>query len=389
MNSYHMDNTIKPSLLILYDYFYPGYKAGGPVQSLGNLIISIQNDYKIYVVTRSFDLNEEQPLKNIVADQWAEVKLPGAENSIMVWYAGKGQPDKRCFKNIIEEIDPSVIYLNGIFSYRFVMLPLLYTKNKPIVICPRGMLQAGAIAGKSLKKKLYLQVLKMSGLLNNVSWHATNKEEAGDIEKIFGNESKIVVAGNFPKKPVADISYPAKKAGELRLVYLSLISSKKNLLQTIEILGKFKGDVSLDIYGPVKDKSYWRKCLQAIRYSRATVRYKGDVRPEQVQEIFQQYDASVFFTRGENFGHALYESLSSARPVITSFFTPWNNLEEKNAGFNIDILNDSNIIYTINRIVDMNRDVFKEYCDGAYKLATEYYAGLSAAAYKQMFTTIH
>ncbi|MBC7510520.1 MAG: glycosyltransferase [Ferruginibacter sp.] len=384
-----MNDTIKPSLLILYDYFYPGYKAGGPVQSLGNLIISLQNDFRIYVVTGSFDLNEEQPLENIIADQWSAVQLPGTGGSIMVWYAGKGLPFKSCFINILKEIDPSVVYLNGIFSYRFVMLPLLSIRNRAIVICPRGMLQAGALAGKSFKKELYLRTLKISGLLKNVTWHATNNEEADDIRRQFGNESKITVAGNFPKKPLRKITYPPKKIGELRLVYLSLISSKKNLLQTIEVLGKLQGIVSLDIYGPVKDKNYWQKCLQAIRTGRATIRYKGDVRPARVQEIFEQYDASVFFTKGENFGHALYESLSSARPVITSFFTPWNNLQQKKAGFNIDISDEEKILSTIDKIVDMNAELFKKYCDGAYTIAKEYYAGLSPEVYKQMFTTIH
>ncbi|MBW7913340.1 MAG: glycosyltransferase, partial [Taibaiella sp.] len=36
------------------------------------------------------------------------------------------------------------------------------------------------------------------------------------------------------------------------------------------------------------------------------------------------------------FGHAIYEALSSGRPVVTSNNTPWNGLESAGAGYNIN-----------------------------------------------------
>ena len=301
--------------------------------------------------------------------------LPGATNSLAVWYAGNKKITKRTFSACVVNIRPAAIYLNGIFSFRFVIIPLLsIDKSKiKVVLCPRGMLQSGALAGKSFKKKLYLNTLKLSGLLKNITWHATNAEEEGDIKKIFGNKARVVVAANIAKLPVNTIVASKKIPGQLRLIYLSLIAEKKNLLQVIELVNTSSANISLDIYGPVKDAAHWKKCEQAIAAGNGKIKYMGELRPEQVQDTFSQYDASILLTKGENFGHALYESLSVGRPIITSFFTPWNELEQKRAGWNLDISNMDECMNKLELIAQMDNDTFNIYCDGAYKMAKLYY----------------
>ena len=159
-----MSEAAKPRLLIFYDYFYPAYKAGGPVQSLTNLVLSLQDEYDISVLTGAHDLNDDRVLDNIKINCWTETVLPKSACVIKVWYAGSGEPGGATIKKIIEQVRPSVIYLNGMFSFRFVLLPLIVIKKIRIVLCPRGMLQKGALAGKPFKKRLYLSALKISGL---------------------------------------------------------------------------------------------------------------------------------------------------------------------------------------------------------------------------------
>lgn len=382
-----MSETVKPGLLIFYDYFYPAYKAGGPVQSLTNLALSLQHEYTISVITGAHDLNDDRVLTNIKTNCWSEVTLPKSACVIKVWYAGSGEPGAATIRKILEQVQPTVIYLNGMFSFRFVLLPLIVIKKIKIVLCPRGMLQKGALAGKPFKKRLYLTALKISGLANKLTWHATNEAERSDIKREFGEISNVYVAGNIPKKPVAKIVLPSREPGELRLVYLSLISEKKNLLQLIKIISRLKENISLDIYGPVKDEDYWKKCVHAMNSSEGKVKYMGDVLPEKVQDIFAQYHASILLTRGENFGHALYESLSAGRPVITSYFTPWNRLESKNAGWNVDISNDREIEILLSRVSNLEQPAYDRFYNGAYALAKTYYSGgFDTRSYKALFS---
>lgn len=364
---------------MVYDYFFPAYKAGGPVQSLTNLIISLQSKYKVAVLTGGYDLNESHSLSDVTLNEWLSINLQPNLNPIKVWYGGKGKPGVKQISQCIEDVNASVVYLNGMFSYRFVLLPLFKIKKQDIniVICPRGMLQSGALAGKSFKKSIYLTMIKLFGLTENVTWHATNDEEKKDIRKIFGNAAKVIIAPNIPKCPVKEITPALKEKGKLKLVYLSLISEKKNLFQLIKLVSKSIG-ITLDIYGPVKDIPYWETCKEFIKNNEDRIKYLGDVMPEFVQKTFMNYDASILLTKGENFGHALYESLSAGRPIITSFFTPWEELETKMAGWNLDITDDRDCISKLESIRAMDEELFNSFCSGAHKLAKDYYENSNA-----------
>jgi len=240
------------------------------------------------------------------------------------------------------------------------------------------MLQKGAIESKSLKKKPYLGLLKFFGLVKKSAWHATTEEEKKDILKYFAVNKGVVVAKNIPKKPVINITLPGKKAGQLRLVYLSLLSSKKNLLHLLKLLLEIEENISLDIYGPVKDKLYWDECKTLIAKMPAKVKYKGNILPINVQDTFEKYDASILLTKGENFGHALYESLSVGRPIITSYFTPWNNLQNLQAGWNLDISDAANCISVLKEINAMSSKKHEVFCIGAYELSKRYFNSLDA-----------
>jgi hypothetical protein len=51
----------KKKILVLYEYFYPGFKAGGPIQSLVNLVLAMQHQYEFYVATTAYDLQTAIP----------------------------------------------------------------------------------------------------------------------------------------------------------------------------------------------------------------------------------------------------------------------------------------------------------------------------------------
>ena len=252
------------------------------------------------------------------------------------------------------------------------------------------MLQTGALQVKAFKKKIFLKCFKLSRLLNKVSWHATNQEERNDIIKHFPIHGKISVASNIPKTPYNKIVNSTKKVGELKLVYLSLISEKKNLHLLLQILSKVENRVTLDIFGPIKDKNYWEeKCIPLLTGLVGRVVYKGDIKPIDVQPTLLKYDALALLTKGENFGHALYESLSVGRPIITSNFTPWMDLEFKKAGWNVDIFNLLQVEILLNKLSLLDKDKFDFYTNGAYNLAVNYYNSQNfVSAYKDCFSTV-
>lgn len=383
----------KKTILIVYEYFFPGYKAGGPIQSLVNMVLALQQEYTFKVVTTAYDMHEVEPYPNIQLNSWNTVQLAPNTPSIEVWYSATPKIKIGTFKAIIQQSEASIVYVNGLFTQWFtqplVLKKSIQLKGIQIIICPRGMLQAGALSVKPLKKKLFLSAFKKAQLFKGVRWHATNEEEAADIHKNISKNAIAFVAYNIPKPPVTQIQPCSKQTGKLSLVYLSLITQKKNLLLLIDVLKNCSANIHLSIYGPIKDKAYWQQCEQLIQQMPSNIRivYLGDVQPFEVQNTLEQYDAFVSLTKGENFGHALFEALSCGRPIITSYFTPWNNLQEKQAGWNVDIYNLTSIAALLDALAHINKDEWMTYKQAAIKLArTYYYESDFAARYKQLFS---
>lgn len=317
-------------ILITYQYFLPAYKAGGPVQSINNTakLLSSSVDTEVYILCSNADL--DGTISDVDTNIWTQY----AER-IKVFYSDKALT-KSTVHEIIDSIKPDVIYINGLYSLPFTVYPLLYKPARKI-LSVRGMLHPGALSQKKTKKKIFLTVFKLLGLHRKCEYHATAPDEVKYIESVFGKKNKIWMIPNPPN--ALDYLEPIdKKVGELKLVSISLISPMKNIKLVLQALKNCTSNISYDIYGPIKDTAYWNECVQLIPTLNINIQvtYKGEIEPSMVSRVLKNYHYFILPSKSENFGHAIFEALSSGRPVITSHNTPWNGLEEANAGFNLD-----------------------------------------------------
>lgn len=365
------------SVLIICEYFYPGFKAGGPIQSITNLINLLKEQYEFNIITSAYDVDSNQPYNTVKLNDWNIMQMHGV--NVKIYYADKGNLSVKKYQALIQTVQPGVLYINGLFKPSILWYPLLAIKLnklliKKIIVSPRGMLQPGALQSKKTFKEMYLLLAMKLRLFKNVIWHATNEAEVMDVKNKIGNEAIAVVAENIPRKPYEIIHYLPKQQGEIKLLYLSIITPKKNLHIVLEALCNVKAAIQFDIWGPVKEQDYWNQCLQLIAQLPANivVGYKGAIEPKAVQETIANYHGMILWSKGENFGHALYESFSVGRPVITSAFTPWNKLQAKKAGWNIA---NEEIATTISELASMDTTEWENYCSNAWTIAREYYYG--------------
>ncbi|WP_258102293.1 glycosyltransferase [Marinoscillum pacificum] len=269
-----------------------------------------------------------------------------------------------------------------------ILLNRLSTKSAKLIIAPRGMFQAGALSHKSLKKNIYIAIFKWLIPQKSTKWHATDQQEAQDIKNIFGINSSIQIIPNIPSvvKPLGKIL--KKEVGSIRIVSISLITAKKNLLLTLNALTALKGDIVFDIYGPIKDREYWKECelvIDRLNNEGIKVQHRGAIKHEDVQETIEQYHLFILPTKGENFGHAIFESFSVSRPVITSKLTPWVDLESKNAGWNIDIENADQLANTIKKAIELDQNSFQLLTSGAQEIAQEFW---KSNRFKERYKTL-
>jgi glycosyltransferase involved in cell wall biosynthesis len=359
-----------PKILILSDWFYPAYKAGGPITSLTNLVKGIWDKFNVKVLTSAYDLGESKVLDNVVPDIWQKFN----NNTRIKYLTNVNEVKKELDK---EEFD--VIYLNSMFSPAFALKPLLWAKKNSllykVILAPRGMLAEGALSLKPFKKKIFLYSFRFLGIHNKILFHATSKQEVTDIKKVFGNNVKIKFIPNIPSKPTKYLPRQHKKVGEIKLVSISRIAPEKNIKYLLELLKEIKGNVSLNIYGMIKTEAYLKECEDIIKKlpSNINVNIAGEIPSHLIKEKLQENDFFILPTLGENFGHAIYEALSSGTPVIISDKTPWRNLEQHKAGWDISLNKPEKFIKVLNKCAAMDNDEYQEWRNGAYNFAKKYY----------------
>ena len=56
-------------ILILVPYYYPGYRSGGPQQTIKNLVDTFADEASFYIYTQNHDLGIKMPYENIEIKQ--------------------------------------------------------------------------------------------------------------------------------------------------------------------------------------------------------------------------------------------------------------------------------------------------------------------------------
>lgn len=362
-----MHTEKRKKILITHPYFLPAFKAGGPIQSMANLCRNLYKEADFYIVCSDKDHLEKESLKNIKQDQWNDFE----NGTARVYYISGKNNSRKTITDIITDINPEYIFINGIYSPLFTLTPLFYTRGDKVVSA-RGMLHAGALSQKAWKKKIYLAFLKLSGIKRKITWHATDEQEAVNIKFLFGNLAKVIVAQNFPNQLKNNFE-KSNKNEILKIVSIALISPMKNHALVIEALQNIKEKLTYDIYGPVKDAEYWAHCQELIKIlpPNITVNYHGSLEPSEVAQTLRSYHCLVQPSKSENFGHSIYEALASGLPVITSNFTPWNDLEKNNAGWNVDINNIQSITDAITKAIKITKNEYSLWSNAAVKYAAK------------------
>lgn len=363
-----MEPHDKKRILVFIDWYLPGYKAGGPVRSMVNMTENLSDRFDFYIVTRNSEYGEDQPYRDTVPDSWNRL-TPG----VKVWYCSAGKASLSLWRSLIRQSKADVVYINGIYSPLFSLLPLVAAKSlrcQKIVVAPRGMLADSAIHVKRGKKQLFLKVAKWMNLYRHIRWHVTNVAEATQVKQQISSSASISVADNLPRTVTAGFSAIDKDSGYLRLILPARIAPEKNTLYAIECMKHIPDGcrVELDLYGQIYDQPYWQACETVIRSlpENVSVVHRGFVEAEEIPQTIRQYHALFMPTRGENFGHVILESLMAGRPVIISDQTPWQNLQPQKAGRDLPLNDMAGFVNVIADFAAMEKPTFDDWCRGAW-----------------------
>jgi len=338
-------------ILIFTDIFLPGFKGGGPITSVSNLVSLLNKYFDILICTSDSDFRDNIPYKEIVSDKIIKYK------DYNVIYLSN--MNKNSISKVTNEFNPDLIYLNSFFSKttQIVMFLNKFTFKKKIIVAPRGELQQNSLNIKRPKKSLYLFIYKLFGLYKNIHFHSTDTIETKRIKDLFqiNNITELQNAVKILKFKPLD-----KKENELKLVFVSRVSKKKNLHYALVLLSSIKHIISFDIYGPKEDVGYWSECQKVIETlpKNIKVSYKGSLDQREIVRTMREYHTFLFPTLSENFGHVIVEAMQAGLVPIISDQTPWRNLEKLSAGWDLPLDDKKTYIDTINKLYFMSNEEY-------------------------------
>lgn len=346
-------------IMIFYSGYLPGKKYGGPVSSLFNLTELLGDECELYLVCTNHDLHDRTPYTGIV-DGWNKV------GKVKVMYLPDEEMTSRYYDKIIGEVKPDLLYSSSIFSanHNYWLYGLSRKWKIPIMLAPRGELNSLALKNNFLKKKIYLMFLKGTGKLRNVVFQATSQQEYQDIVTNLGvYEEKVRLLPNVPAMPHRKIVYN-KKAGSATFCFVGRIVKNKNVKKCILAAKGVKSNITLDIFGPIEDKDYWNECKKEIEScpNNVKINYKGVMSQLYMRNLYSQYDCLISPTEFENFGQAIVEALANSTPVIISKnTTPWDDVNEWNAGFVHPLSEIIEFTGSMDRIASMTQKEYRDF----------------------------
>lgn len=354
-------------IIIFIDWFYPAYKAGGPVKSVFNLVQALKSEFFFSIITSNQDVDGE--ILDVVPNEWAEIQ------GIPIIYLNQEKQRAKVYRALFEEKQADAVYYNSLFSKNFTLKPYRTLRRYKCrqIIAPRGMLGSGALAIKPLKKKAFIKVTKRLFFSSKRTiWHATSTQEAEEIRAAYGKKASIRIAQNLSSAKV-ERGGVKKKVGELKLVFLSRLAEKKNLYFALELIQALKKEqnLTLDIYGPIEEQIYWKKCKSVIEQD-SRIQYKGVLKPSEIAATLQQYHFYILPTFHENYGHSIVEALLAGLPILISQATPWRDLQKAVVGADLDLNKPNDWISYLQDALALSQENYKEMVENCYSYSEEH-----------------
>lgn len=349
------------------------------MRTVVNMIDRLHNEYDFRIVTRDHDGKlDKESYKTVNINEWNTV------GNAQVFYLSKDNIKIRTIRELILQIKPDLLYANSFFSTLSIFaanlknLKLIPKTN--MIVSPCGELSESALKIKSPKKNVYIFYSKLINLYKKKGfiWKASSEIEKKEISKMKINDENIFIAPDLlPKylnKDYLQEQKPPKTSGSAKMIFLSRFVRIKNFKWLLENLKNIKGQLEIDVCGPIEEEIYWEECLTLIRQLPENIKVKstGGIPYEQILQVLLKYHFFISPTLSENFGHVFLESLSSGTPLIISDRTPWLDLEEKKIGWDLSLEKPEAWTNIINYCIAMDNEEYEKISSNARSFAVKW-----------------
>lgn len=228
----------------------------------------------------------------------------------------------------------------------------------PYMMTPRGTLDAWSLEQKKFKKLIALALYQKKDLQKAACILATADMEADHIRDL-GIKTPIAIIPNgvniseYQCRPL-----DSKDTVKKQILFLSRIHEKKGieiLIDAWEQLVSKYPDWNVVIAGN-GEKKYIQHLKEVIKLKELVncVEIVPPVFGDVKYKLYCESSLFVLPTYSENFGMVIAEAMSCGVPALTTNGTPWQELNENNLGWCVD-LNIENIAKAISDAIDLGQ----------------------------------
>ena len=278
-----------------------------------------------------------------------------------------------------------IIHFQDIFSF-FSITGIIFAQlfGKKILISPRGVLNKWSLNSKKtfLKKIIFFIFFKNKKFF----WHATSIIEKNDL-CLLDIKKNIFVVPNLILKPdfISKKNLINKNDNNFVIGCLSRFDKKKGMEYLVRSLPFLDKKFILILAGP--DYGYRAEIISIVNSLNLNNRvFIFNFLDKKMKEsFFNTIDLFALPSFSENFGNVFLESLQRGKPILTSFNTPFHDVEKNNCGVVVKLVL-KDIIFKIAKIQKMNKLNLK---NNSFKYAEKFNKQKITILYKKMYDQIH
>jgi len=321
-------------------YFAPAFRYGGPPRSVLGLCQALgRAGVEVEVLTTTADGPTDLP---------ASPPQGSRQEGVAVRYLQRGFP-RRLFgaRGLGPALDDAIARSDLVHVHGLWTLPGWTAARRarragvPVVISPRGMLDAGSIAQRAWRKRIAYVVVERRNLMGAALLHATSEAEARAL-RLWVPGAPVVTVPNGVDAPGAGLPLPG--AARLRLgipdgAPLLLFLGRLHPIKRLDLLAAAFDrvhaalpDAHLVIVGP-DERGEQRRLEPHFVAAGRHVHWTGEAGDAEKWALLMDADLLVLCSDSESFGMSALEAMAAGTPVVVTRTCPWPEIDTAGAGF--------------------------------------------------------